>query len=108
MQTLRCLSDQNEYPSSNFTQVYLVEELVLNILRSHLKNHINLMHFIGQHKISMDITDQQMEHKNMKLACQLWNEGHRGRGHSQCHRNKEEMALLAGLQFVQPLYEPYA
>lgn len=41
------------------TQVYLVEELVLNISKLYLENHINLTHFIGQHKIYMGIMEEQ-------------------------------------------------
>lgn len=49
------------------TQVYLVEELVLNILKPYLENLINITRFIGQHKIYMDIIEEQ----NLTQKCEV-------------------------------------
>lgn len=49
------------------TQVYLVEELVLNILKPYLENLINITRFIDQHKIYMDIIEEQ----NLTQKCEV-------------------------------------
>ena len=71
---------------------------MLNILTLYLENHITLMHFIGQHKIYMDITEEQNLTQNfMKLACQLWNEATKGRTTPSWHFNKEGNSFTKGL-----------
>lgn len=39
---------------------------MLNILKLYLEDHITLMHFIGQHEIYMDITEEQ----NLTQKCE--------------------------------------
>lgn len=71
---------------------------MLNILTLYLENHITLMHFIGQHKIYMDITKEQNLTQNfMKLACQLWNEATEGRTTPSWHFNREGNSFTKGL-----------
>ena len=65
------------------TQVSLVEELVLNILKPYLENLINLTHFIGQHKIYMGIMKEQNLTQKCEAGLPTQNECHGGKASDQ-------------------------
>lgn len=63
------------------------------------------MHFIGQHKIYMGITEEQNLTQNfVKLACQLWNDATEGRTTTSWHFNKEGNSFTKGLSMCPNTY----
>lgn len=75
---------------------------MLNILKLYLEDHITLMHFIGQHEIYMDITEEQ----NLTQKCEAglppleWKPQRESRQPTGTSTGRET-ALLRDSQFVQ-------